>query len=219
MQKVTKYTIFKTKWGYFGLAGYESGLLQTCLPLSKIENVKSQLLGNLETPRFEKRLFKTIQEQIIAYFEGDCVTFGTEFSHQDTCLSEGTSRSRTRSQRNQIYKEKTSSLGVFVAKNTDIPIVLDGLGDFCRSVLITCRNIKFGEVLTYSALAKKMGRPTASRAVGNALAQNPLPLIIPCHRVVRSDGKIGGFTTPGGKKLKAKLLKHEQQRILMHSRK
>lgn len=206
MQKVTKYTIFKTKWGHFGLAGNENGLLQTCLPLNNPEKVKSRLLVISETLQFEKWFYKTIQEQIIAYFEGACVTFSTEFSHQDT-----------KSQRNQIYKEKTSSLGAFVAKNADIPIVLvrkdsigDGLSDFCSSVLTACRDIKFGEVVTYSALTKKLGRPNAARAVGNALSKNPLPLIIPCHRVVRSDGKIGGFSAAGGMNTKAKLLKHEQ---------
>ncbi len=223
MQKVTKYTVFKTKWGYFGLAGNETGLLRTCLPLSSPEKVKSRLLIVSEAPQFEKQLFKKIQNQITAYFEGACVNFSTEFSHQDT-----------KSQRNQIYKEKTSSLGVFVAKNTDIPIVLEGLSDFCSSVLITCRDIKFGQVVAYSALAKKLGSPGASpfrnstrrskhqkenisnraRAVGNALAKNPLPLIIPCHRIIRSDGKIGGFSTTGGIGVKAKLLKHEQQ-VLM----
>lgn len=168
MQKVIKYTIFKTKWGYFGLAGTENGLLRTCLPLSKPENVKSQLLGNLEIPRFEKRLFKTAQDQITAYFEGTYINF------------------------------------------TDIPIVLDGLSDFCSSVLTTCRGIRFGQMITYSALAKKMGRPKAVRAIGNALAKNPLPLIIPCHRIIRSDGQLGGFSAPGGISTKAKLLKHEQ---------
>jgi len=200
MQKVTKYTIFKTKWGYFGLAGNKNGLLRTCLPSRSPEVVESRLLIISETARFEKRLFKKLQGQITAYFEGDCVTFGTEFSHQDT-----------KSQRNQIYKEKTSSLGVFVAKNTDIPIVLDGLSNFNCSVLTACRDIKFGEVLTYSALAKRIRRPKAARAVGNALAKNPLPLIIPCHRVIRSDGKIGGFSAAGGTNTKVKLLRHEQQ--------
>jgi methylated-DNA-[protein]-cysteine S-methyltransferase len=172
MQKVTKYTIFKTKWGYFGLAGNESGLLRTCLPLSKTADVKSRLLDDLQAPRFDKRLLKTVQEQIIAYFEGSRVNF-----------------------------------------NPEIPIALEGLSNFNRSVLTACRNIKFGEVLTYSALAKKTGRPKAARAVGNALAKNPLLLIIPCHRVIRSDGKIGGFSAPGGMVTKSKLLEHEQQQV------
>ncbi len=92
----------------------------------------------------------------------------------------------------------------------NIPVVLDGFSSFISSVLTGCRNIGFGRTISYSGLAKKTGRPAAARAVGGALAKNPLPLIIPCHRIIRSDGKIGGFSAIGGKDLKAKLLKHEQ---------
>jgi len=200
MQKVTKYTIFKTKWGYFGLAGTtrlsssksEDSLLRTCLPLSNPENVKSHLLTYLttfirrpwggvkiisESPQFEKRFFKTVQDQITAYF---------------------------------ACPERSRRKGACVNFSTDIPIVLDGLSDFCSSVLTACRDIRFGQVVSYSGLAKKMGRPAASRAVGNALAKNPLPLIIPCHRIIRSDGQLGEFSAPGGMSTKAKLLKHER---------
>ncbi|NIV69518.1 MAG: methylated-DNA--[protein]-cysteine S-methyltransferase [Phycisphaerae bacterium] len=93
----------------------------------------------------------------------------------------------------------------------NIPIELEGIGSFFGSVLKACRNVEFGRTITYAGLAEKINRPAAVRAVGNALAKNPLPLIIPCHRVVRSDGKIGGFSAVGGPELKAKLLKHEQQ--------
>ncbi len=176
MQKVTKYTIFKTKWGYFGLAGNKHGLLRTCLPLSNPERVKSQLLITQEAPRFEKRLFKTVQEQVTAYF---------------------------------ACPERSRRKGVCVNFSTDIPIVFDGLSDFCGSVLTICRDVRFGQAVTYSAIAKKLGRPSASRAVGGALAKNPLPLIIPCHRIIRSDGQPSGFSAVGGMNTKAKLLKHE----------
>jgi O-6-methylguanine DNA methyltransferase len=59
-------------------------------------------------------------------------------------------------------------------------------------------------------LAAKAGSPKAARAIGGVMAKNPLPLIVPCHRVVRSDGKIGGFSAQGGTKFKNKLLKHEK---------
>ena len=188
MQELLRYTIFKTKWGYFGLAGTEHALRRTCLPLAEPDRVKSRLLKNLAlmiravngkhvAPRFEsdRGLFKPLQQQITAYFEGAYISFGS-----------------------------------------DIPIILDSLSPFARSVLTASRALKFGQVMTYSGLAGKLGRPAAARAVGNALAKNPLPLVIPCHRVVRSDGKTGGFSAPGGRDLKARLLRHEQAALANH---
>ncbi len=185
MRKPIKYVIFRTKWGYFGLAGTEFGLLRAFLPHSNPEKVKFELLKGL-TPldrvslvrrsfseggriEFDKTFFKEIQQQIIAYFEGACVNF-----------------------------------------SPDIPVMLDGFGRFYKSVLTTCRHIRFGQTATYGELAQKLGRPLAARSVGNALAKNPLPLIIPCHRVIRSDGSLGGFSATGGLLLKRKLLLHEQ---------
>ncbi len=174
MQETLNYTIFQTKWGYFGLAGTELGICRSCLPLPQQQRVKAQLLGieaNVDAPsaRYFKGLFRPLQEQIKAYFKGACLEFGVE-----------------------------------------TPITLNCLSHFTRAVLTACREIGFGQTTSYSALAKKLGSPAFARAVGNALAKNPLPLIIPCHRIVRSDGKIGGFSAAGGKDLKAKLLKHEQ---------
>jgi methylated-DNA-[protein]-cysteine S-methyltransferase len=103
--------------------------------------------------------------------------------------------------------------GACVEFSPDIPIDFNGSGSFSREVLKACRDIKFGCRITYSGLAQKAGRPTASRAVGNALAKNPLPLIIPCHRVLRTDGKMGGFSAPGGIYLKKKMLALEHKTI------
>ena len=79
--------------------------------------------------------------------------------------------------------------------------------------MTACRDIKFGQTISYSGLAKRIGRAGSARAVGNALAKNPLPLIIPCHRVVRNDGKIGGFSAKGGITLKKKMLELEHQAL------
>lgn len=172
MQKVIKYAIFQTKWGYFGLAGTENGLCRTQLPGSKPEKIKTLLLKNLPNPQYDTSFCKILQQQITAYFQGDYIKF-----------------------------------------SRDIPLILDGFSSFGISILKTCRKIEFGQTTTYGKLAKKAGRPNASRAVGSTLAKNPLPLIIPCHRIIRSDGKMGGFSAPGGITLKKKMLELERKTI------
>lgn len=75
---------------------------------------------------------------------------------------------------------------------------------FQRRVWQTTRTIPYGETRSYAWVAERMGCPRAARAVGQALGRNPLPLLIPCHRVVASNGSLGGFT--GGLEIKRKLL-------------
>ena len=86
------------------------------------------------------------------------------------------------------------------------PLVLDSLPIFTRKVLAACRKIPSGKTVSYSQLAGMIGKPRASRAVGSALARNPIPLIIPCHRVIHSDGSLGNFSAFGGTSTKKKLL-------------
>ena len=91
----------------------------------------------------------------------------------------------------------------------DVPVDLAGLSPFQQHVLRACRDIPFGRVWTYRQLAEHVGHARACHAVGAALARNPVPLIIPCHRVVHSDGTLGGFSAMGGTRLKRRLLAHE----------
>ena len=78
---------------------------------------------------------------------------------------------------------------------------------FTRQALQACGQIPRGQVMSYGGLASSLGIPGGARAVGNAMAANPFPLMIPCHRVVRSDGSIGGFG--GGVEVKKRLLRLE----------
>ena len=80
---------------------------------------------------------------------------------------------------------------------------------FQKDVLLATAEIPFGEVRTYGELAKQLGKPGAARAVGTALARNPMALVIPCHRVVGSDRKLHGFAAPDGIRAKARLLELE----------
>jgi methylated-DNA-[protein]-cysteine S-methyltransferase len=81
----------------------------------------------------------------------------------------------------------------------------DGRGDFTRRVLEETRKIPYGKVSSYGSLGKRVGYGNAARAVGQALKRNPVPLVIPCHRVIRGDGTLGGFSMVGTG-LKEKLL-------------
>jgi methylated-DNA-[protein]-cysteine S-methyltransferase len=170
MPKAIEYAIFRTSWGYFGLAGSNSAVLRTYLPMPSAVQIKSILLGDFPSARRNAGLFKAMQEQIIAYFDGTYVNF-----------------------------------------HKDVPILLEGVSPFACSVLSACTGIRFGQTISYGQLAEEAGRPKAARAVGGAMARNPLPLIVPCHRVVRSDGKIGGFSATGGVSLKKKMLSLERQ--------
>lgn len=75
----------------------------------------------------------------------------------------------------------------------DEPVDLNSISGFHRQVLETTRAIAYGEVRSYAWVANQIGRPWAARAVGQALHRNPVPIIIPCHRVVASDGSLRGF--------------------------
>ncbi len=79
--------------------------------------------------------------------------------------------------------------------------------DFEKKVWLFVRKIPFGETMTYKQVAEKIGRPGAARAVGRALSKNPIPIVIPCHRVIESDGSIGGYSS--GVKTKIRLLELE----------
>lgn len=92
------------------------------------------------------------------------------------------------------------------ATRLDVPVKLTGLTEFQQEVLRACRRIPAGRTLTYAELAARIGRPRAARAVGNALARNPLPLLVPCHRVVAGNRRLGGFSAQSGVALKRKLL-------------
>jgi methylated-DNA-[protein]-cysteine S-methyltransferase len=84
----------------------------------------------------------------------------------------------------------------------DIPVDLFGLKAFTRRVLTEIRHIPYGGLASYGAVARRLGCPNGARAVGRALATNPIPVVIPCHRIIRGDGSLGGFGLGLGMKMK-----------------
>lgn len=93
----------------------------------------------------------------------------------------------------------------------DVPITDDHLTPFGRAVVTHCRSIGYGRTRAYGELAALAGRPGAARAVGQVMAGNTVPLIVPCHRVVAAGGLLGGFSAPQGLAMKRRLLALESR--------
>lgn len=91
----------------------------------------------------------------------------------------------------------------------DVALDLERTTPFQRTVLQTARRIPPGAVWTYGQVARAIGKPKASRAVGQALGRNPVPIVVPCHRVIASDGGLGGYSGGGGLESKQLLLRLE----------
>jgi len=168
--KTLKYVVFKTKLGYFGLAGSEKGLVRTELPLVDEGKVEKRLLSELNGAVRDRKYQTKLQNDIKSYYKG---TYDGDFKK--------------------------------------VPVDYAEMTSFQASILKACRRVKPRRTMSYSDLAKSAGNPKAARAVGSVLAKNPVPLIIPCHRVLRKDGKLGGFSAAGGVKVKKQMLDLESQ--------
>lgn len=93
----------------------------------------------------------------------------------------------------------------------DMEVDISGESEFTRRVLTELMKVPYGQLVSYGMLARKLGYKSASRAVGQAVGRNPIPIVIPCHRVIREDGTIGGFSM--GLKIKERLLALEGVRL------
>jgi methylated-DNA-[protein]-cysteine S-methyltransferase len=97
---------------------------------------------------------------------------------------------------------------------SDVPVDLAGQDAFFQQIYAALRRVGWGSTTTYGNLAKEVGAgPEAARDVGQAMGQNPVPLIIPCHRVLAAGGKLGGFSAPGGSDTKLRMLELEGVRL------
>lgn len=93
-----------------------------------------------------------------------------------------------------------------------LPLALDNLPDLNRQVYAIISELNIGETTTYGAIARRLGDVSLSQVVGYALGKNPFPIIIPCHRVLGANGKVGGFSAAGGVATKMRLLNIERAR-------
>ena len=111
-------------------------------------------------------------------------------------------------------KEIKNIRAYFRGGNEKFSFFLDfsGSTNFQRMVWSEAAKIPYAQNRTYLFIAEKIGKKNSARAVGNALGKNPFPVVVPCHRIVRSDGTMGGFTATGGIKLKKEMLKLESFR-------
>ena len=88
------------------------------------------------------------------------------------------------------------------------------ISPFYKKVLAEVAKVPYGETVSYSQIANKLNNPKAARAVGSANARNPLPIIIPCHRIIANNGKLGGYA--GGLKMKKYLIEFEKENLNTH---
>jgi methylated-DNA-[protein]-cysteine S-methyltransferase len=100
---------------------------------------------------------------------------------------------------------------------SDVPLDLDGKPEFMLRLYQEMLKLGWGETVTYGGLAERVGLPPgAAQSVGQAMGKNPIPIVIPCHRVLASGNLMGGFSAPGGTQTKLKLLELEGIRLGMH---
>jgi methylated-DNA-[protein]-cysteine S-methyltransferase len=161
------YSVFTTKWGWFGLLAGENGLVRTCLPMNSKSAAQDILLAGIEGAKTDKKRLLEIENAVVTYYEGHKVDFSS------------------------------------------IDVDLEAFTPFQQKVLLELRNIKHGQSITYGDLAAMAGSPKAARAIGACMAKNPIPLIIPCHRVMGATGALTGFSAPGGTETKRRMLQLE----------
>ncbi|MEK7396656.1 MAG: MGMT family protein [Candidatus Poribacteria bacterium] len=190
-----KFTIFETEMGWIGIAGTKKGIRRAILPQPDKESAYMDII-NLEDYDKEWRMY-----EFARLFPEDA---------QYAKILEKVKSLKIK-QPDWMAKIKEALINYFKGQKIDFPFLLDlsGWTDFQRSVWEVTKSIPYGELRSYGWVAQQIGNPKSARAVGQAVGANPIPIIIPCHRVVASDGSLHGFT--GGLHLKEKLIALERE--------
>ncbi|MDI6703721.1 MAG: methylated-DNA--[protein]-cysteine S-methyltransferase [bacterium] len=158
------YTIFKTRYGFVGVAATSAGLSRLILPQGSKSSILSSIKNGFEGRR-DDEYFKSLRDELTSYFQGRRCLF-------------------------------------------DYPLDLEKATSYQKKIWEVTRSIPWGETHSYKWVAERIGCPVSYRAVGQALKRNPLPIIIPCHRVIGFNGSLSGFS--GGIIWKERLLEIER---------
>jgi len=206
-----QYVIFKTRWGYFGLAGTDGTTGHN--PVRRVLNPRATLAGTDGKPGGSGK--RELADGVVLR---TCLPLpDRRTAEQEMLKALGPARDQVHFDKDLLPDLQQRIIAYFEGEpvdfSTDPAVSLDGLSAWDHKVLLSCRKIPSGRTTTYGELAVRIGHPGAARAVGSALARNPIPLIIPCHRVLRTDGHLGGFSAPGGLTTKQALLRREQAAV------
>lgn len=179
--------------------------------MDRIDTMLEEFFKPDAPPRLSERLLGSLKtgpaglEKLADRFRIDATERGVVRLHPGRGDHGATARARAHAERGrQELREYLAGRRTFFTVAVD----LGGVGEFQSRVLAAALRIPFGEVDSYSALARRVGHPRAARAVGNALGANPVPVIVPCHRIVRGDGTWGHYAFGGA--MKTQLLRLER---------
>lgn len=188
--------VFPVKWGWMGAAATKKGLAATCLPVSGPQAAARAVLRSLRRgrvgPADETLAVLLARRKQLAL--GDDQPIDLRFGQAQRVLRK--------------FVRQATRFFAGARVRFDLPLDLSGLTAFQRQALLAAREVPPGCTASYRDVARRAGRPNAYRAVGNAMAHNPLPLVIPCHRIIAADGSLGGFG--GDLRLKERLLELER---------
>ena len=124
------------------------------------------------------------------------------------CFTKEKFERKYRRKKNEEARKQLQEYFYGERKKFSLPLCLDGT-PFQKKVWEALKKIPYGETRPYQWVAREIRKPKANRAVGNAIGANPIPIVIPCHRVIKKSGEIGGYS--GGEGIKEKLLEHERK--------
>ena len=187
-----KFTVFETEMGWMGIAGTLAGICKVTLP------IPDKAFAFIAITDEESYDHGTVRRRISR------ASFNREFMklmNDDTESPE---------ENGLLSEVKDTMIKYFKGQRVDFPFPLDlkGYTKFQKDVWKATRSIPYGELRNYGWVAFQIDKPKSARAVGQALGANPIPIIIPCHRVVASDGSLHGFTC--GLELKQRLIELEK---------